>query len=162
MRGAAGSCLECEMFVLRSAVALWQHVLNWLQMCEESKMGGLCSSRSWGCKATFTGLNWHHVSPEQGGKSRPVSPAGDLGGASAFGASTAVCLGVLNKYTKLWLEIPCPVSPFCRCVCTWMYHFPHFDLLIGQWTFFFFLPSVLHLDNEYLGITSNCKNNCTS
>lgn len=66
MRGAAGSSLECEMFVLCSAVALWQHVLNWLQMCEESKMGGLCSSRSWGCKATFTVLNWHHVSPGEG------------------------------------------------------------------------------------------------
>lgn len=78
MRGAAGSCVECEMFVLCSAVALWQHVLNWLQMCEESKRGGLCSSRSSGCKATFTGLNWQHVSPEQGGESQPASPAADL------------------------------------------------------------------------------------
>lgn len=66
MRGAACSCLECEMFVLRSAVAPWQRVLNWLQMCEESEVGGLCSSRSWGCKATFTVLNWHHVSPRGG------------------------------------------------------------------------------------------------
>lgn len=30
------------------------------------KWVGLCSSRSWGCKATFTVLNWHHVSPRGG------------------------------------------------------------------------------------------------
>lgn len=35
--------------------------------------------------------------PEKGGKSQPVSPDVDLGDGLAFGASTDVCLGVLNK-----------------------------------------------------------------
>lgn len=96
-RGAAGSCLGCEMFVLCSAVAPWQRVLNWLQMCEESK-GVVCvPAGAEGARPLSLPLIGTTCPPEQGGN----HSLSVLLGWFSIGASSAVCWGVLNKGTAV-------------------------------------------------------------